>query len=296
MLNYFIFTLLQHIWDVSLCVCRSVWNIHSTWCSTATSRMQSISCLLLRVGGMGRSQQLSIRTLNWSRPTGVYWITSSGVTKSSHTPKLVIWDTSWQPKHLLFIYIHYQDMLQAPVWSHTATLWSDKATTHIKKKVLRDFWLNAHWCDGIFLSQTQSKLVLLFSDHHDTGDNQDMHSYFRQASVNLKEILKNPGVWDPFILSYVEVSTQSQLLDLIKEAYTSNITQWNRIDSSCSNQSTERKSAAILIIDLYFLHFIATSSWNAIHLAVQQIKCSVRLVLVEFQAKFKWNVPALLIV
>lgn len=165
-----------------------------------------------------------------------------------------------------------------------------------KKKSFRDFWLNAHWCDGIFLSQTQSKLVLLFSDHHDTGDNQDMHSYFRQASVNLKEILKNPGVWDPFILSYVEVSTQSQLLDLIKEAYTSNITQWNRIDSSCSNQSAERKSAAILIIDLYFLHFIATSSWNAIHLAVQQIKCSVRLVLVEFQAKFKWNVPALLIV
>lgn len=62
----------------------------------------------------------------------------------------------------------------------------------------------------LFLSQTQSKLILLFSDYHDAGDNQDMHSYFRQASVNLKEILKNPGVWDPFILSYVEVSTQSQ--------------------------------------------------------------------------------------
>lgn len=59
------------------------------------------------------------------------------------------------------------------------------------------------------MSQTQSKLILLFSDYHDTGDNQDMNSYFRQASVNLKEILKNPGVWDPFILSYVEVSTQS---------------------------------------------------------------------------------------
>lgn len=46
----------------------------------------------------------------------------------------------------------------------------------------------------------------LFSDYPDSGDNQEMHNYFRQASVNLKEILKNPGVWDPFILSYVEVS------------------------------------------------------------------------------------------
>lgn len=32
-----------------------------------------------------------------------------------------------------------------------------------------------------------------------------MESYFRQATVNLNEILKHPGVWDPFILSYVEV-------------------------------------------------------------------------------------------
>lgn len=32
-----------------------------------------------------------------------------------------------------------------------------------------------------------------------------MESYFRQASVSLNEILKHPGVWDPFILSYVEV-------------------------------------------------------------------------------------------
>ncbi|XP_030260944.1 TATA box-binding protein-associated factor RNA polymerase I subunit A isoform X1 [Sparus aurata] len=53
------------------------------------------------------------------------------------------------------------------------------------------------WCDKKF---THSK-----TDYHDAGDNQDMHSYFRQASVNLKEILKNPGVWDPFILSYVEM-------------------------------------------------------------------------------------------
>ncbi|KAK2883804.1 hypothetical protein QQF64_016412 [Cirrhinus molitorella] len=32
--------------------------------------------------------------------------------------------------------------------------------------------------------------------------NREMHSYFRQASVCLKEIISQPGVWDPFVLSY----------------------------------------------------------------------------------------------
>ncbi|KAI3364186.1 hypothetical protein L3Q82_011008 [Scortum barcoo] len=53
------------------------------------------------------------------------------------------------------------------------------------------------WCDK---KSTHSN-----TDYADSGDNQDMHNYFRQASVNLKEILRNPGVWDPFILSYVEM-------------------------------------------------------------------------------------------
>nr|XP_020459729.1 TATA box-binding protein-associated factor RNA polymerase I subunit A isoform X1 [Monopterus albus] len=53
------------------------------------------------------------------------------------------------------------------------------------------------WCDKKF---THSN-----TDYPDSGDNQEMHNYFRQASVNLKEILKNPGVWDPFILCYVEM-------------------------------------------------------------------------------------------
>ncbi|KAM6915756.1 TATA box-binding protein-associated factor RNA polymerase I subunit A [Xenentodon cancila] len=37
------------------------------------------------------------------------------------------------------------------------------------------------------------------------SDMQNVHNSFRKASVNLKEILKHPGVWDPFILSYVEM-------------------------------------------------------------------------------------------
>lgn len=42
-------------------------------------------------------------------------------------------------------------------------------------------------------------------DFADRDDHQSMHSYFKQASLNLKDIFKNPGVWDPFILSYVEM-------------------------------------------------------------------------------------------
>ena len=37
-----------------------------------------------------------------------------------------------------------------------------------------------------------------------------MHSYFRQSSVNLKEVMKTPGVWDPFLLSYVDVSLDNK--------------------------------------------------------------------------------------
>ncbi|XP_068609919.1 TATA box-binding protein-associated factor RNA polymerase I subunit A [Brachionichthys hirsutus] len=46
---------------------------------------------------------------------------------------------------------------------------------------------------------------------HTNFDNPDsalimkMHNSFRQASVNLKEILKSPGVWDAFILRYTEM-------------------------------------------------------------------------------------------
>ncbi|XP_041814929.1 TATA box-binding protein-associated factor RNA polymerase I subunit A [Chelmon rostratus] len=53
------------------------------------------------------------------------------------------------------------------------------------------------WCDKKFKHSR--------TDDPDSGDNPDMHSYFRQASIHLGEVLKNPGVWDPFMLSYVEM-------------------------------------------------------------------------------------------
>ncbi|XP_077075638.1 TATA box-binding protein-associated factor RNA polymerase I subunit A-like [Siphateles boraxobius] len=35
--------------------------------------------------------------------------------------------------------------------------------------------------------------------------NHEMHSYFRYASVTLKDIISQPGVWDPFVLSYINM-------------------------------------------------------------------------------------------
>ncbi|XP_062324314.1 TATA box-binding protein-associated factor RNA polymerase I subunit A isoform X1 [Osmerus eperlanus] len=53
------------------------------------------------------------------------------------------------------------------------------------------------WCD--------KKATLSSTDDPDAGAIQEMHSYFRQSSVNLKEVMKTPGVWDPFLLSYVDM-------------------------------------------------------------------------------------------
>uniref|UniRef100_A0A3Q4I4Z2 TATA box binding protein (TBP)-associated factor, RNA polymerase I, A n=1 Tax=Neolamprologus brichardi TaxID=32507 RepID=A0A3Q4I4Z2_NEOBR len=52
------------------------------------------------------------------------------------------------------------------------------------------------WCDK---KSTRS------NNYYESDSNQTMQNYFRQASVNLEEILKNPGVWDCFILRYVEM-------------------------------------------------------------------------------------------
>lgn len=39
----------------------------------------------------------------------------------------------------------------------------------------------------------------------DLSVEQEMHSFFRKAAVNLKDIIKIPGVWDPFVKCYVDV-------------------------------------------------------------------------------------------
>ncbi|MBN3305920.1 TAF1A polymerase, partial [Amia calva] len=42
-------------------------------------------------------------------------------------------------------------------------------------------------------------------DNSDVTANQEMHTYFRQASVNIQDTIKQPGVWDPFVISYINM-------------------------------------------------------------------------------------------
>uniref|UniRef100_A0A8D0GRF9 TATA-box binding protein associated factor, RNA polymerase I subunit A n=1 Tax=Sphenodon punctatus TaxID=8508 RepID=A0A8D0GRF9_SPHPU len=54
----------------------------------------------------------------------------------------------------------------------------------------------------------QKKNVMLELDEDSYAKSsvqQEMRSFFRQAAVNLKEIIKIPGVWDPFVLCYVDL-------------------------------------------------------------------------------------------
>ncbi|XP_070705641.1 TATA box-binding protein-associated factor RNA polymerase I subunit A [Pempheris klunzingeri] len=95
---------------------------------------------------------------------------------------------------------HIEDAKRQLSVSESWRYGKETAAQHQKIKLIqayRSFLDYIIWCD--------KKLTYSNSDYDACLDNQDMHSYFRQASVNLKEILQNPGVWDPFILSYVEM-------------------------------------------------------------------------------------------
>ncbi|XP_008275001.1 TATA box-binding protein-associated factor RNA polymerase I subunit A [Stegastes partitus] len=83
----------------------------------------------------------------------------------------------------------------AESWRHG----KESAAQHQRTKLIqayRSLLDYAIWCD---------KKLTSSNNHFDSDDNQGMQNNFRQASVNLKETLKNPGVWDPFILSYVDM-------------------------------------------------------------------------------------------
>ncbi|XP_051868446.1 TATA box-binding protein-associated factor RNA polymerase I subunit A isoform X2 [Pristis pectinata] len=43
------------------------------------------------------------------------------------------------------------------------------------------------------------------NDAVDSSTAQEMHKYFRQASIGLRDVVQSPGVWDPFILGYVNL-------------------------------------------------------------------------------------------
>ncbi|XP_072121289.1 TATA box-binding protein-associated factor RNA polymerase I subunit A isoform X1 [Mobula birostris] len=43
------------------------------------------------------------------------------------------------------------------------------------------------------------------NDAVDSSTAQEMHKYFRQASIGLHDAVQSPGVWDPFILGYINL-------------------------------------------------------------------------------------------
>uniref|UniRef100_A0A3B4BBJ6 Uncharacterized protein n=1 Tax=Periophthalmus magnuspinnatus TaxID=409849 RepID=A0A3B4BBJ6_9GOBI len=63
--------------------------------------------------------------------------------------------------------------------------------------------------------------LFIFSDLAQNVKIQSMHKCFQHASTNMKEIFKFPGVWDPFILSYVEMlefyDDEKEALRILKE-------------------------------------------------------------------------------
>lgn len=47
----------------------------------------------------------------------------------------------------------------------------------------------------------------------DVSGSQEMPMYFRQASVTLQEVIKHPGIWDPFVLSYITMLEHNSSID-----------------------------------------------------------------------------------
>ncbi|KAF2982467.1 hypothetical protein EK904_003871 [Melospiza melodia maxima] len=59
-----------------------------------------------------------------------------------------------------------------------------------------------------YCSWSKQKKILLEHGEDGFADlavEQEMHSYFRKAAVNLKEIIKIPGIWDVFVKCYVDL-------------------------------------------------------------------------------------------
>ncbi|KAI1897720.1 hypothetical protein AGOR_G00086180 [Albula goreensis] len=77
-----------------------------------------------------------------------------------------------------------------------------------KQSASQDHWMKLiHAYQGFldYLTWTMKKSCVSVTDDSDEAINQEIHSYFRQASVSLKGILNIPGVWDPFVISYVNM-------------------------------------------------------------------------------------------
>ncbi|NXG42112.1 TAF1A polymerase, partial [Psilopogon haemacephalus] len=93
----------------------------------------------------------------------------------------------------------YQNLSMAESWR-----FGEHATTQVKEKKLIQAYRGLldyfNWCKqkNILLEHGQDGF-------EDLSVEQEMHSCFRKAAVNLQEIIKIPGVWDLFVKCYVDL-------------------------------------------------------------------------------------------
>ncbi|XP_077669854.1 TATA box-binding protein-associated factor RNA polymerase I subunit A isoform X3 [Eretmochelys imbricata] len=104
----------------------------------------------------------------------------------------------------------YQNLSLAEGWRYgEQTIAQDKELKLIQAyKGLLDYY---NW------AKKRKAVLELDGDFADSVE-QEMHSFFRQAAVNLKEIIKIPGVWDPFVKCYVDRRGESKktLMSVLK--------------------------------------------------------------------------------
>nr|XP_056708308.1 TATA box-binding protein-associated factor RNA polymerase I subunit A [Euleptes europaea] len=93
----------------------------------------------------------------------------------------------------------YQNLVLAESWRYgEQTVLQEKDLKLVQGyKGLLDYF---QW-----LKKKADMLQLEEDSYAESSVQQEMHSFYRQAAVNLKEIIKSPGVWDPFVLGYVDL-------------------------------------------------------------------------------------------
>ncbi|XP_015284460.1 PREDICTED: TATA box-binding protein-associated factor RNA polymerase I subunit A [Gekko japonicus] len=93
----------------------------------------------------------------------------------------------------------YQNLVLAESWRYgEQTVLQEKDLKLVQGyKGLLDYF---QW-----LKKKTDMLQLEEDSYAKTSIQQEMHSFYRQAAVGLKEIIKIPGVWDLFVLCYVDL-------------------------------------------------------------------------------------------
>ncbi|XP_041064485.1 TATA box-binding protein-associated factor RNA polymerase I subunit A isoform X2 [Carcharodon carcharias] len=92
----------------------------------------------------------------------------------------------------------YRELSLAETWRYG----EKSATQHKVLKLIQGYRALLDYYTWV---KKNSALQEKADDAVDSGTAQEMHNYFRQASIGLHDVVEHPGVWDPFILSYVNL-------------------------------------------------------------------------------------------